>query len=56
LKRVIQKAVQDPLAEMLLAGDVRDGETVDVTASPEGLILKDRVSGAAPRPKAATVH
>ena len=26
LKRVIQKAVQDPLAEMLLGGELRDGE------------------------------
>jgi len=55
LKRVIQRAVQDPLAEMLLAGDVLDGETVDVSAGPEGLILKDRVGGA-DAPKAATVH
>jgi len=30
LKRVIQKSVQDPLAEMLLAGRIRDGETVQV--------------------------
>ncbi len=28
LKRVIQKEVQDPLAEMILAGEVRDGEAV----------------------------
>ena len=27
LKRVIQKWVQDPLAQMLLAGDIRDGGT-----------------------------
>ncbi len=27
LKRVIQKSVQDPLAEMILAGTVKDGET-----------------------------
>lgn len=39
LKRVIQKALQDPLAELLLGGEVRDGESVDVTAGPEGLIL-----------------
>lgn len=34
LKRVIQKAVQDPLAGELLAGRVNDGDTVnlDVTA------------------------
>jgi ATP-dependent Clp protease ATP-binding subunit ClpB len=31
LKRVIQKYVQDPMAEMILQGKVRDGETVDVS-------------------------
>ncbi len=36
LKRVIQRQLQDPLAEMLLAGDVLDGTTVTVTAGPEG--------------------
>ena len=30
LKRVIQKAVQDPLAEKILSGDIEDGETVHV--------------------------
>jgi ATP-dependent Clp protease ATP-binding subunit ClpB len=33
LKRVIQKSVQDPLAEMILAGRVRDGETVKITVA-----------------------
>jgi ATP-dependent Clp protease ATP-binding subunit ClpB len=28
LKRVIQRSVQDPLAEMILAGEVRDGDHV----------------------------
>jgi ATP-dependent Clp protease ATP-binding subunit ClpB len=31
LKRVIQKAVQDPLAEQILSGKVRDGDPVKVT-------------------------
>ena len=31
LKRVIQKNVQDPLAEQVLAGNVKDGETVKIT-------------------------
>ncbi len=34
LKRVIQKHVQDPLAEMILAGKVKDGETVPVAVGP----------------------
>lgn len=33
LKRVIQKTVQDPLAEMILAGRIKDGETVKVTVA-----------------------
>jgi ATP-dependent Clp protease ATP-binding subunit ClpB len=31
LKRVIQKAVQDPLAEQILAGTIRDGQTVRIS-------------------------
>ncbi|WP_299727567.1 ATP-dependent chaperone ClpB [uncultured Tateyamaria sp.] len=57
LKRVIQTALQNPLAEMLLAGDVKDGETVEVTAGSEGLIIGDRVSGTnRPRPDDAVIH
>ena len=41
LKRVIQKSVQDPLAELLLAGKVKDGETVPVTVGPTSLMLGD---------------
>jgi ATP-dependent Clp protease ATP-binding subunit ClpB len=33
LKRVIQKWVQDPLAEAILAGDIRDGATVKISAA-----------------------
>jgi len=36
LKRVIQRALQDPLAEMLLAGDVKDGDVVQVSAGAKG--------------------
>ena len=39
LKRVIQKYVQDPLAEMVLAGKIHDGETVKVTAGKDGLMF-----------------
>jgi ATP-dependent Clp protease ATP-binding subunit ClpB len=37
LKRVIQRYLQDPLAEMILAGDVKDGDTVAI--STEGNVL-----------------
>jgi len=39
LKRVIQKAVQDPLAELLLNGDVMDGSKVEVTTDDNGLVI-----------------
>ena len=57
LKRVIQKALQDPLAEGLLAGDILDGSTVVVGAGAEGLIIGDRV-GTTKRqpPNDAVVH
>ena len=57
LKRVIQSSLQNPLAEMLLAGDIKDGDTVEVTAGSEGLIIGDRVSGTnRPRPEDAVIH
>ena len=35
LKRVIQKAVQDPLAELILSGKVKDGEAVSIAVAPD---------------------
>jgi ATP-dependent Clp protease ATP-binding subunit ClpB len=37
LKRVIQKQVQDPLAERILSGSIKDGETVTITAGADKL-------------------
>jgi ATP-dependent Clp protease ATP-binding subunit ClpB len=57
LKRVIQKALQDPLAEALLAGDVKDGDTVPVSAGSDGLLIGNRVgSTGRGKPDQATVH
>jgi ATP-dependent Clp protease ATP-binding subunit ClpB len=42
LKRVIQRALQDPLAELVLEGAVMDGETVKVEAGEGGLIINGR--------------
>ena len=44
LKRVIQSALQNQLAEMLLAGEINEGDTLSVTAGAEGLIVGGRVS------------
>ena len=57
LKRVIQTALQNALAEMLLAGDIADGETVTVSAGAEGLVIGDRLSQSnRPRPDDVVVH
>ncbi|UAB89004.1 ATP-dependent chaperone ClpB [Ruegeria sp. SCSIO 43209] len=57
LKRVIQRALQNPLAEALLAGEIKDGETVPVTAGTDGLIIGDRLgTSERPRPDDAVVH
>ena len=57
LKRVIQRALKDQLADMILAGDVLDGSTVHVSAGSDGLIVGDRISaGNRPRPDDAVVH
>jgi ATP-dependent Clp protease ATP-binding subunit ClpB len=57
LKRVIQRALQNPLAEALLAGDIKDGEIVPVSAGAEGLVIGDRVgSSDRPLPDDAVVH
>ena len=55
LKRVIQKALQDPLAGLLLAGTLKDGETLSIGADGEGLVLGDRARGATQDAR-ATVH
>ncbi len=44
LKRVIQRALQDRLAEMILSGDVLDGVTIPISAGADGLIVGDRLS------------
>ena len=57
LKRVIQRALQDQLAEMLLAGDIGDGQTVSVSAGTDGLIIGDRVSQSRRQPPdEAVIH
>ena len=60
LKRVIQKALQDPLAEMLLGGAIRDGETVEVTAGEDGLkiggVVRPYAAHTGGAPEQPTVH
>ncbi|MEO0831168.1 MAG: AAA family ATPase, partial [Pseudomonadota bacterium] len=57
LKRVIQRSLQNTLAEMLLSGDIADGATVPVSAGADGLIIGDRVAASErPVPGDAVVH
>jgi ATP-dependent Clp protease ATP-binding subunit ClpB len=65
LKRVIQKALQDPLAQLILRGDIKDGDTVTVSAGDKGLVLngvgfdsEDEVAAARPAtpPASRRVH
>lgn len=46
LRRVIQKALQDPLAELILAGKVGDGQVLDVSSADDGLTINgDLIAG-----------
>jgi ATP-dependent Clp protease ATP-binding subunit ClpB len=56
LKRVIQKHVQDPLAEMILAGKVKDGETVPIAVGPGGLMIGDVTVGGEKRPAGVALN
>jgi ATP-dependent Clp protease ATP-binding subunit ClpB len=47
LKRVIQKHVQDPLAEQILAGRIRDGQNVKITVKGGALIINGEAVKAA---------
>jgi ATP-dependent Clp protease ATP-binding subunit ClpB len=40
LRRLIQTAIGDPLARMLIAGEVTDGGSVMVDVGADGLVLK----------------
>ncbi|NHN85273.1 ATP-dependent chaperone ClpB [Acetobacter musti] len=42
LKRVVQRSLQNPLAEMLLEGTIHDGETVNISANGDGLLINGK--------------
>ena len=45
LKRVIQREVQDPLADKILAGDIPDGSVVKITGGADKLLFLPKVEG-----------
>jgi len=44
---VIQKSVQDPLAELILSGRIKNGEKVVISATKQGLSFNGKVAEAA---------
>ncbi|MEC9251171.1 MAG: ATP-dependent chaperone ClpB, partial [Pseudomonadota bacterium] len=55
LKRVIQKEVQDPLARLLLQGEIKDGDEIRVSAEA-GVLVINGVAVSEPRPVSETVN
>src|SRR6266567_4435508 len=47
LKRVIQKSVQDPLAEFILSGRIKDGERVVISAGAHDLVFNGEAAAQA---------
>ena len=43
---MIQKAVQDPLAQLLLAGELADGSVVKISAAHGALTINGKAFGA----------
>jgi ATP-dependent Clp protease ATP-binding subunit ClpB len=56
LKRVIQKNVQDPLAELILSGQIHDGEEVPVRLGPGGLMIGDVTVATEKRPQGVPLN
>ena len=46
LKRVIQRSLQNPLAQLIIAGRLGDGETVRISAGADGLVIDGQDAGA----------
>ncbi|MCT2540899.1 ATP-dependent chaperone ClpB [Sedimentimonas flavescens] len=55
LKRVIQRSLQDPLAELILGGEILDGATVTITANENGLVVGGKVSASSRRAPADAI-
>jgi ATP-dependent Clp protease ATP-binding subunit ClpB len=53
LKRVIQREVQDPLADKILAGEIPDGARVKITGGTDKLLFLPQVKGGKAKADAA---
>jgi ATP-dependent Clp protease ATP-binding subunit ClpB len=47
LKRAIQRELQNPLASMILSGDIMNGQTVLVSAGHDGIVIGNIAANAA---------
>ncbi len=47
LKRVIQRSLQNPMANLLLQGEIKDGDTVTVSSTEQGLLINGALAEAA---------
>jgi ATP-dependent Clp protease ATP-binding subunit ClpB len=47
LKRVIQKEIQDPLAALILSGQIKDGDKVAISATKRGLTFNGQLAAQA---------
>ncbi|MFM8607022.1 MAG: ATP-dependent chaperone ClpB [Hyphomicrobiales bacterium] len=56
LKRVIQKNVQDSLAELILSGVVKDGDHVPISAGPLGLVIGSHALSTERAPKGVKLN
>ncbi len=44
---MIQRSLQNPLASLILEGSVKEGDTVRVTATRDGLLINGQLAEAA---------
>ena len=51
---MIQKSVQDPLAELILSGKIKDGEKVAISAGRQGITFNGQVGRRRRKPSGAT--
>jgi ATP-dependent Clp protease ATP-binding subunit ClpB len=56
LKRVIQKNVQDSLAELILSGAVKDGDHVPISTGPLGLVIGSHALSTERAPKGVKLN
>jgi ATP-dependent Clp protease ATP-binding subunit ClpC len=52
MRRAVERFLEDPMAEEILRGNIKPGESVGVTRSGEKLIFEGKETGTKPEPAA----